>query len=152
MPDVKNTNQDMAENQENTDFEIENSTLKQEETVPELYSKTLILLFSILFSMIFSAVLLMSNLKSLGKGKARVQVLLFSVLYLVATALALQVFELPLNLTFVANVIGAAILNEYFWNKLIGKDLEYTRKSWVKPLIISVIIALSFFLLLAGIM
>lgn len=137
----------MAEHQENTDFKIENSTLKQEEVVPELYSKTLILMFSILFSTIFSAVLLMSNLKSLGKGKARIQILLFAVLYLVATAIVLQVFNLPPNLTFIANVIGAAILNEYFWNKLIGKDLEYKKKSWIKPTLISVLIALGFFLL-----
>lgn len=142
----------MAEHQENTDFKIENSTIKQEEIVPELYSKTLILLFSILFSTIFSAVLLMLNLKSLGKAKASLQVLLFAILYLVATAIVLQVFKLPPNLTFIANVLGAAILNEYFWNKLIGRDLEYIRKSWVKPTLVSVLIALSFFLLLVSIM
>src|SRR6056297_2952072 len=126
----------MAEHQENTDFEIENSTLNGEEAVPELYSKTVILLFSILFSPIFSAVLLMSNLKSLGKPKARIQVLLFAVLYLIATAIVLQVFKLPPNLTFVANVIGAAVLNEYFWNKHIG-DINYEKKSWIKPMLIS---------------
>lgn len=140
----------MPEHQENRNFEIENTVLNQEEAIPELYSKTLILLFSILFSTIFSAALLMSNLKSLGKGKARIQVLLFAILYLVATAIVLQFFKLPANLTFIANVLGAAILNEYFWNKLIGKDLEYKKKSWIKPAIISVLIALSFFLLLVG--
>lgn len=142
----------MAEHQENTDFEIENSTQKQEETVPELYSKTLILLFSILFSTIFSAVLLMLNLKSLGKARASIQVLLFAVLYLIATAVVLQVFKLPPNLTFIANVLGAAILNEYFWNKLIGRDLEYRKKNWVKPALVSVLIALSLFVLLVGLM
>lgn len=124
------------------------TSIRQEEQLPGLYSKKLILLFSILFSTIFAAVLLMSNLKTLGKERARIQVLLFAFLYLLLTATILQVFELPPNLTFIANVIGAAILNEYFWNTHIGGELEYKKKSWIKPAGISVGIALILFFLL----
>ncbi len=139
----------MATQQENQHSESGNTTtLKQEEQLPHLYSKKLILVFSILFSTIFAAALMMSNLRAVGKEKARIQVLLFAFLYLLLTATVLQVFELPPNLTFIANVIGAAILNEYFWNNHMGRDLEYHKKGWLKPAGISLGIALIFFFLL----
>jgi hypothetical protein len=122
--------------------ETENTTEQ-----PRLYSKTLILIFALLFSTIFSAVLLMSNLKRLGKRGAGIQVLIFGILYLIITALVLQLLSLEPSYTFIANVIGAAILNEYFWNKHIGQ-IDYIKKGWLKPLAISLLIALSMFLLL----
>ncbi len=124
--------------------------LRKQQDRPQLYSKTLILIFSLLFSPIFAAVLLMLNLKTVGKNKERTIVLLFAVAYLFATAAILQIFDLPPNLTFIANVLGAAILNEYFWNKYLGRDIDYVKKSWIKPTLISVTVALLFLLLLMG--
>ncbi|MGB7842547.1 MAG: hypothetical protein WBL21_07140 [Salinimicrobium sp.] len=115
---------------------------------PKLYSKTLILVFSLLFSPIFAAVLLMANLRSLGKNKARLQVLIFAVLYLIATGVVIAAFQLPPSLTLIANVIGAAILNEYFWKKHIG-DIDFIKKDWIRPLLISMLIAMVVFFLLA---
>lgn len=131
------------------DTKQQNANVKNENK-PHLYSKSLILIFSLLFSPIFAAVLLMLNLKTIGKNRERYYVLLFAVGYLFATAAVLQIFNLPPNLTFIANVIGAAILNEYFWNKYIGRETEYVKKSWMKPALISVAVALFFFLLVMG--
>jgi hypothetical protein len=133
----------MSEDQQQ---ETENLTAQ-----PRLYSKTLILVFAILFSTIFSAVLLMSNLKSLGKRGAGIQVLIFGVIYLILTGAVLQLLSLQPSYTFIANVIGAAILNEYFWNKHIG-HIDYIKKGWLKPLAVSLLIALSMFLLLLAAM
>ncbi len=124
--------------------------IRNDENKPNLYSKSLILVFSLLFSPIFAAVLLMLNLKALGKNKERFYVLFFGIGYLFATAAILQIFNLPTNLTFIANVIGAAILNEYFWNKYIGRETEYVKKSWIKPALVSVAVALFFLLLIMG--
>ncbi|GAB2775579.1 hypothetical protein [Salinimicrobium soli] len=136
----------MSELQENSG--TENTTLSPQENPPRLYSKTIILVFALLFSTIFSAVLLMINLRTLGKRSAAIQVLIFGVLYLIATGVVIQLLSLQPSYTFIANVIGAAILNEYFWNRHIGRDREYIGKSWLKPLSISLLIALSMFLLL----
>lgn len=121
-----------------------------EQQLPELYSKTLILMFAILFSTIFAAALLIVNLKNLGKTKGALWVALFAFAFMVATALAMQAFNLAPTMTLIANVIGAAILNEFFWNKFIGSDFSFKKKSWVKPTLISVGIALLFLLLLMG--
>ncbi|SOC79921.1 hypothetical protein SAMN06296241_1462 [Salinimicrobium sediminis] len=121
-----------------------------EKELAGLYSKTLILMFAILFSTIFAAALLMVNLRSLGKNKPTLLVGLFAFLFVIATAVAMQAFSLSPSLTIVANVIGAAILNEFFWNKYIGSDFPFKKKSWVKPTLISIAIAMIFFLILMG--
>ncbi|WP_424494883.1 hypothetical protein [Salinimicrobium sp. GXAS 041] len=136
---------DTEEEQEKTDHIFPGNP--QEET-PELYSKNLILIFAILFSPIFSATLLVINLRNLGKRKAAQWVMLFGIGYLFATAAVLQLLNLDTSLTFIANVIGAAILNEYFWNKYIGRDTAYRKKSWIKPILISILIVLVIFSLL----
>lgn len=121
-----------------------------EQNLPELYSKTLILMFAILFSTIFAAALLIVNLRSLGKNKPALVVGLFGLIFVIATAVVMQVFALSPSLTIIANVIGAAILNEFFWNKYIGSDFSFKKKSWIKPTLISIAIALLFFLMLMG--
>lgn len=123
-----------------------------DQRLPELYSKTLILIFAILFSTIFAAALLIVNLRTLGKTKEAGWVLLFAFAYIIATALVMQALSLSPSMTIIANVLGAAILNEFFWNKFIGSDFSYIKKSWIKPTLISIGIALLFFLLLMGTM
>lgn len=132
------------------DPEWKKQELQQEEEMPELYSKTLILVFAILFSTIFAAALLMLNLRSLGKIKEANLVLLFAIVYFLATAIAMETLKLDPSLTLIANVIGAAILNEFFWNKFIGREVEFTPKSWIKPTVISGIIVMVFLLLMMG--
>lgn len=126
----------MTDQQENSALELENIERKQ--NLPELFSKNLILIFAILFSTIFAAALLIFNLRTLQKNKAAIWVLLFTVVYLIATAAVMQALSLDPGYTLIANVIGAAILNELFWNKYIGRDLEFRKKNWVKPTLISV--------------
>lgn len=125
-----------------------NIVAQQEQELPKLYSKRLILSFSILFSTIFAAALLISNLRRLEKQAAAAWVLLFAIGYIVATAIIMTAFNLSPSLNVIANVIGAAILNEFFWNKYLGSEIEYEKKSWVKPTLISIGIALIVFSLL----
>ena len=120
----------------------------QQQEQPELYSKMLILIFAILFSTIFAAALLVVNLRSLGKNKEAVWILVFAIGYVIATAIVFHVLKVDPGFTPIANVVGAAILNEFFWNKYIGSDFVFRKKSWIKPALISILIALAFFLVL----
>lgn len=130
----------------------ENTPLQEEQNLPRLYTKRLILIFSLLFSTIFGAALLISNLRHLGKRTAAGWVLLFAIGYLLATAVIMEANKLSPSLSVVANVLGAAILNEYFWNKYIGSDTEFEAKNWFKPAAVSVLIAVIVFslMMLAG--
>lgn len=116
-----------------------------EENLPRLYSKRVILSFCAFFSVLFGGVLLMRNLSQIGNKKAQAQVFIFSFLYMILVIVVMTIFELSSNLTVPFNIAGAAILNEFFWNKYLG-DIEYEKKSWYKPGIISFGIALLLFL------
>ena len=114
------------------------------EVLPELYSKRVIYIFSVIFSTIFGTVLLMSNLKQVKDNKARWEVLAFGVIFTVGSAITLTTVELQTNLGIPLNILGAVILNEFFWNRSLGKDAEFEKKSWHKPAIISALITLPF--------
>lgn len=131
----------MANQQGNTG--LDSGSNGQEEKLPELYSKTLILVFAVLFSTIFAAVLLIMNLRRLGKKKEGMWVLLFSIAYMIATATLLAALNIDAGYSLIANVIGAAILNEYFWNKYIDSDLEFKKKAWMQPILIALAIVLT---------
>lgn len=119
---------------------IKDNEPKPDENSPVLYSEKVIYSFSILFSVIFGAVLFSINLKEVDKKKGILPVILFSILY---TALSIYILNLA-NLgnagTLVFGALGAVIINNLFWNKYIGKGILYKKKRYIKPLIIALII------------
>lgn len=131
----------MADQQGNTG--LESGSSNQEESLPALYSKTLILVFAVLFSTILAAVLLIMNLRRLGKKKEGMWILLFAIAYMMATAALIAALNIDAGYSLIANVIGAAILNEYFWNKYIDNDLDFKKKSWMQPMLIALAIVLT---------
>jgi len=107
-----------------------------------LYSKKTIQGFTIFFSTIFGAVLLMSNLKTMNKPKERTQVLVFGILYTVFIYAVLYYLTRGFLTSLILNLIGYGILSEFFWNKYLGKDISYKKKEITKPLLISLGITL----------
>ena len=133
----------VAAQQKAEEEEKKKSFVTDDPEAPELHSKRVITMFSAIFSAIFGAVLMMHNFKEVGNSKARNQVLVFGILYTIASILiinALNIQAIALNFT------GAAILTEFFWNKQLGKEIKYRKRSWIKPAIISVIITIPFVL------
>ena len=110
--------------------------------LPKLYSKNVIYAFSIIFSTLFGSVLLMSNLKNIGDNKARWEVLIFALIFTFGSAITLTTIQAQAGLGIPLNILGAVILNEFFWNRSIGRETEFIKKSWYKPAIISIIICI----------
>jgi len=123
---------------EEKELEKANHEALSEATVlPILYSKRAIQGFTIFFSTLFGAVLLMSNLKKMNKPKTRVEVLVFGISYTFLTIILLDYLPKTFFLTILFNLVGYAVLVEYFWNKNLGKELQHQKKQISKPLIIS---------------
>jgi len=123
---------------EEKELEKANHEASSEATVlPILYSKRAIQGFTIFFSTLFGAVLLMSNLKKMNKPKTRVEVLVFGISYTFLTIILLDYLPKTFFLTILFNLVGYAVLVEYFWNKNLGKELQHQKKQISKPLIIS---------------
>jgi hypothetical protein len=119
------------------------------ENNPKIYSKQAIRVFSILFTTIFGGVLLMQNLKDIGKKKEANMILIFSIVY---TAISIYVVNIPekpnSSLTFLCNIIGSAILSDYFFQKYFRSGENFVKKKIWKPLIISILITIPFVLAL----
>ena len=134
---------------EKSEVHFEESTLKdlsisnEKLVLPVLYSKKAIQGFTIFFTTIFGAVLLMHNLKEMNKLKARNQVLIFGIAFTILSAMLLNYLPKMFLTTLLFNLIGYAVLIEFFWKNNIDKELEFTKKEVWKPLTISIIIILS---------
>ena len=119
-----------------------NENPSKELILPVLYSKRAIQGFTIFFTTIFGAVLLMYNLKEMNKLKERNQVLIFGIVFTIISAILLNYLPKMIFTTLLFNLIGYAILIEFFWKNNIEKELEYAKKEVWKPLTISIIIVL----------
>jgi len=110
---------------------------------PKIYSHKAIWGFSILFSSIFGGVLLMQNLRDIGKKKEANIVLSASVVYTIITFIVVNIPEKSISsLTMAFNFVGGYVLSEYFFKNYIHEAELYPRKKIWKPLIISIIITL----------
>jgi hypothetical protein len=109
---------------------------------PQLYSRQVINIFSILFSVMFGGILLAINLKSVNNKKAILPVLIYSIMY---TGIMIYILNLipgsKSGLSLIFNLFGAIVLYNFFWGKYIGKDFKYrTKQIWI-PLIIGVLMS-----------
>jgi hypothetical protein len=116
---------------------------------PKIYSHKAIWGFSVFFSSIFGGVLLMQNLRDIGKKKEANVVLSASVVYTIITFIIVNIPEKSISsLTMAFNFVGGYVLSEYFFKNYIPEAELYPRKKIWKPLIISVIITLPLILAL----
>lgn len=126
----------------NSDQEEVKENFVVNDTIPEYYSNRAVYFFSIFFSVIFGAVLLAINLWS--NKTARWNVIGFGILYTAAAVSVMSQFEITSVWSVVINAIGGSILTGFFWNKYLGKAVEYKKKPVWKPVLISVLISIPF--------
>lgn len=113
----------------------------------KIYSQKAIILFSLLFSAIFGAVLLMQNLRDIGQKRAANRVLFLSILYSAITIFIVSIPDRPnVFLTYLCNFIGAMILIEFIYKRYFPDEEAFEKKKIWKPLIISILIIFPFIL------
>jgi hypothetical protein len=109
---------------------------------PAIYSPRVVLVFSTLFSALAGGILTFYSLRSVGQLKAAWQALGASAGYV---ALCLWLLNLlPATNSALAYGLGYAggyVLNTFFLKKNVPDEAEYPRKSWVKPLLIWIVVA-----------
>ena len=135
----ENTLRDISVSKEGTN---DHKSSYEKLVLPILYSKKAIQGFTIFFTTIFGAVLLMHNLKEMNKLKARNQVLIFGIVFTILSAILLNYLPKMFFITLLFNLIGYAVLIDFFWKNHLEKELEFTKKEVWKPLTISITIVL----------
>ena len=113
----------------------------------ELYSKNLVLIFSVFFSTLVGMALLLLNFHRLGNRTGLLHVFTFGVIYTIAGITLLYLTEGNTNIAILINVGGAFILTGYFWDKHIGKNAKHPTKSWVWPFIVVTVMVFGYILL-----
>jgi len=109
--------------------------------VPQLYSRQVINVFSIIFSVLFGGILLSINLKKVNNKKAILAVLIFSVAYMGLLIFIQELISVNTTvLTVGFNALGAIVLYNFFWRKYIGQEFKYRTKPFWIPLIIGILI------------
>lgn len=146
--DIK-VNQEKKKRQEEKKAEVKRQKyITEDPNAPALHSKRVITVFATVFTTIFGAVLLMQNLRETGNQKARNEVLIFGILYTIGCIIVINLIDIQANIALVFNLGGAILLTEVFWNKHLGKDTLYRKRSWIKPAVISVAITVLFILIM----
>ncbi|MCB0697601.1 MAG: hypothetical protein KDC07_09570 [Chitinophagaceae bacterium] len=115
-----------------------------DENAPLLYSKQAIWVFSVVFMPIFGSVMMAQNIKANQKGY--IQVIIFGILYTVASLAFLMQIPRNTGFTLMVNGLGAMILTTYFWNRYIGNNTLFRKRKIWRPLIIALLICMPFVL------
>ncbi|RYG18642.1 MAG: hypothetical protein EOO07_08510 [Chitinophagaceae bacterium] len=115
---------------------IQKKRTDEDPHAPMYYSQMGIWWFSILFSVLFGAILLSLNLQN---RRDKWVVIGFGITYVVFLfTIVERVDANSATLTsLVLNSIGGAVLQTYFWNKYIGMRTLYRRKSILVPVLIA---------------
>nr|WP_315032175.1 hypothetical protein [uncultured Chryseobacterium sp.] len=112
-----------------------------EDKLPEIYSKKVILGFSIFLSTLFGGVLLFQNLMDINKKKEAYTVLGVSIVITILTAVIVNIPEKPVSaIAYVCGFAGGAFLSNYFVPKYFPNEEQYPKKAIWKPLIIGIIL------------
>jgi hypothetical protein len=143
--DLKIENRKKSEEEEDTLFGSDSwrKRVVKDPNAPLLYSKGAIRAFSLVFSTMFGAVLLSTNIKD-NKGKWNV--IGFGLIYTVVTIIIMNLAPLNTYYVFMLNTVGGLGLVSTFWNKYVGQETVYRAKPIWKALIISIIITIPFLL------
>lgn len=121
------------------------------EEKPKIYVKGVVLIFSVLLSTIFGALLFAQNLNEAGKKKEILQIILFSIVWntLLLKSLA-HIIPNALLVYGITNTLGGLLLIFPFWNYYLKDIVEYDRKKIWGPLVVFIALVggLTAFLLL----
>jgi hypothetical protein len=117
-----------------------------------LYSEKAMRFFSIFFTPIFGAFLMVSNLITLNEFKLKKQLLAYSIIYTLLTIIAINLIlaqyksqSLNNGLILVFNGIGFELMKHVYIGKVMPEN--YAKKSVLKPFIVSMAITIPFIIL-----
>jgi hypothetical protein len=120
-------------------YESEDIVIKV--TQPSLYSIRSIQIFSVLFSVLAGGILMAINFNRTSKKQEALKVLGFSLVYTVFSMLifALLGTQSPI-LSVVLNLLGAFLIDELFWKRVLGKEFRFDKQQVWTALIIALLI------------
>ena len=146
MNDKSTDLEELAQNEEDVKNPLSifsqnwNFNVVENTEAPQLYSRKAIYFFTIFCSVFFGGTLMFINLRKLRNKQGQIVVASYSILYGVISLAILDQFERSTIMTMVVSMIGSLPLYNFFWQKYIGLNTEYRKKSILVPLMISLVL------------
>jgi hypothetical protein len=109
----------------------------EDESALALYSRKTIDWSTLIFGIVVGTILMVLNFQSVKKIKGILVVLIFGIFYFMFQMIIMSIIpEMDYSLTSVIRLLlngfGAFIMHTLIWNKFIGKDFKYRKKSvWI---------------------
>ena len=119
-----------------------------DQSATEFYSEKAIYLFSVIFSVLFGSVLMAINLRKTESKKGVFEVLGFGILFFAFQIYVLSMIPRNTIFTLMFSMVGAVILNYFFWRKYIGQETKYRAKPIWIPLIIGIVLLAGYIFLM----
>jgi len=132
-------------------FKKQQSMTDLSEEKPKIYVKAVVLIFSVLLSTLFGALLFAQNLKEIGKKKEIFNIFLFAIFW---NTLLLKILGMiipnPLVVYGITNTVGGLLLIFPFWNYYLSEIVGFDKRTIWLPLIFFIVLVGGFtaFLLL----
>jgi hypothetical protein len=112
----------------------------EDENVPLLFSKRAIYGFTVLSSLFFGSILLAINVSKTKNQIGIVGIILYGCVISFGAVAMVLYYHLNPSFVLIINILGTYPLNNFFWNRYVGRDTLYrVRPIWI-PLIIWLIL------------
>jgi hypothetical protein len=108
---------------------------------PSLYSIRSIQIFSVLFSVLAGGILMAINFNRTSKKQEALKVIGFSLVYTISAMLIFSLLgtQSPV-LSIVLNLLGAFLIDELFWKRVLGREFRFDKQQVWSALIIALLI------------
>jgi len=103
---------------------------------PEYYTKRIIVIFSMLFSVFFGSIMMAVNLSKTQNAAKAVLAVLYGFAFTAVVAIIAANYNINTGIAIISGYVGAYTMELLFWNRYIGATTVYRPKPFWIPLII----------------
>jgi len=118
--------------------DFEKSKQVEDPDAPAFYTKRVIYIFSILFSVLFGSILFAINVGKTPKRLNAIWIVFYGLAFTVVQSLIAQRLNASLPIAVIGGIAGSYPLNYFFWGKFLGNDTLYRPSPIWIPLIIGI--------------
>ena len=116
------------------------NNLVKDPAAPALYSRKVIYVFTVLFSVIFGSIMLAINVSKTPNRSKAILVVLAGLAYTIVLVMLAQRLHLGSGFTIITSVMGAYLMEMLFWDRYIGNSTLYRSKPYWIPLTVALVI------------
>lgn len=118
---------------------IQSKLAEESEDTPVYYPRQSVFIYSMLLPVIFGFIVFALNLKN---QRDKWVVIGFGITFFTVGVCLGSMLNAPARIPLLFNIIGAIIIESFLWNRYIGKDVLYKKRSMWAPVLIALAIVI----------